>query len=221
MADDRSMTNTPTPLQTTAKPARKTQATDTQERALSAFLGYWNSMRRDGDVPLRTHIDPRGIEDLLGQAFVAERVAPGFARLRIAGAHLSELMGMEVRGMPLSTFIDPPDREKLTDALVELFERPATVRLELTAPGNLRRPALTGTLMILPLRSDLGDISRALGCLVSSGTIGPAPRRFRISSMTCTPLDRIEQNAHGNDASPQAPANHPSERPWLRLVHTT
>ena len=33
-------------------------------------------------------------------------------------------------------------------------------------------PALAATLIVLPLRSDLGDISRALGCFVTDGPIG-------------------------------------------------
>ena len=43
-------------------------------------------------------------------------------------------------------------------------------------------------MILLPLKSDLGDISRALGCLVAKGDMGSAPRRFEITSMTCTPL---------------------------------
>jgi hypothetical protein len=188
------------------------------EDALASFIRYWNSMRQDGDVPLRTHIDPRGIETLLGNEFIAERVAPGFARLRIAGAHLAELMGMEVRGMPISTFIDPQDRDHLSDTLVELFERPATVRIDLAARGGLRRPDIMGTLLILPLRSDLGDISRALGCLVTSGAIDAVPRRFGITSVHCSPID-VTQPAP--PVTSRTSPRHASERPWLKLVHST
>ena len=159
---------------------------------LRKFIDYWSAMRRDGDVPLRTEIDPRGIESLLSNAFIVEKVAPGIARLRIAGTHLSDVMGMEVRGMPLSALIAPEDRAQLADAMVDLFERPATLRLELTAPGGVRRPALAATLIVLPLRSDLGDISRALGCFVTSGQIGATPRRFRIVDCQVAPIDLTE-----------------------------
>ena len=57
-------------------------------------------------MPRRAEIDPRGIENALEYAFILERIAPGMARIRLAGIHLSDLMGMEVRGMPLTSFID-------------------------------------------------------------------------------------------------------------------
>lgn len=211
------------------------------ERDLTALVNYWQGMRRGGDVPLRSAIDPRGIENLLSHAFIAEKVAPGLARLRVAGTHLSDLMGMEIRGMPLSALIDPGHRDQLADALVNLFEQPAQIRLTLYAPGSLRRAALTGALVILPLRSDLGDISRALGCLVTRGPLGLAPRRFEITECRVTPLDLkitrapgqgpvsrpVSGSVHPPSAAPQAktarrtappPMRHASERPYLRLV---
>lgn len=160
-----------------------------QDERVEAFLAYWTSMRRAGDVPLRAEIDPRGIEALLSNTFVAEKIAPGLARLRIAGTHLGDLMGMDVRGMPLSALIAPQSRTDLADALVDVFDRPAVARMQLAAPGGFGRPALTGTLVIAPLRSDLGDISRAMGCLVTSGTPGRAPRRFSLSDTQITPLE--------------------------------
>ncbi|MEL7257107.1 MAG: PAS domain-containing protein [Pseudomonadota bacterium] len=193
---------------------------------LAEFEAYWNSMRRDGDVPMRTDIDPRGIESLLSNAFVAEKIAPGMARMRIAGTHLCDVMGLEVRGMPVSSLIDPEDRDRLADALVELFERPATLRLSLSSKGPSR---LAGTILLLPLRSDLGDISRALGCLVTHGAIGDTPRRFAITDCTVTPItsetsapfiDVAEGSAFDADANVADVPPLPSERPYLRLVRS-
>ena len=48
------------------------------------------------------------------------------------------------------------------------------------------------TLVMLPLRSDLGDVSRALGCLVTRGVSGRAPRRFEIMSCRATPVAGID-----------------------------
>lgn len=201
-----------------------------RDRSLSKFIAYWTRMRRDGDVPLRTEIDPRGIESLLGNAFIAEKIAPGLARLRIAGSHLSDVMGMEVRGMPLSALIEPEDRDRLADAVVDLFDRPAQLRVELASAGGLRRAPLTATLVILPLRSDLGDISRALGCLVSTGPVGAPPRRFRIRDVQITPITLPQDDARRGFAEapkpfvprPTEPVQEQprslSERPYLRLV---
>ncbi|WP_324754803.1 PAS domain-containing protein [Roseovarius sp. Pro17] len=197
--------------------------------AIAAFEAYWHKMRKGKLVPRRSDIDPRGIEPLLSNAFIVERIAPGLARLRIAGGHLTDLMGMEVRGMPISAFIEPGARDTLAHHLVRLFDQPATLRLSLSAPARPSAPALTGTLVMLPLRSDLGDISRALGCLVSTGNIGRGPRRFEIVDAVVNPLD----GAAIPDASPRLimddlgeevvrmPENGPmtaSERPYLRLI---
>ena len=38
-------------------------------------------------------------------------MAPSVARFRLAGAHLSELMGMEVRGMPMTALFLPDARD--------------------------------------------------------------------------------------------------------------
>ncbi|MEI4262430.1 PAS domain-containing protein [Roseovarius sp. D0-M9] len=202
------------------------------DAALSEFERYWGDMRKGALVPRRSDIDPRGIEPLLANAFITERIAPGLARLRIAGGHLTDLMGMEVRGMPISAFIEPGSRDALANHLVYLFDQPATLRLTLSSPARPGAPALQGTLLMMPLRSDLGDISRALGCLVSTGKIGRGPRRFEITHSVLTPLD----SGTVPDATPRlvpddAPASSPqtegvdtpspgraSERPYLRLI---
>ncbi len=204
----------------------------TRGRDIAAFYDYWQNMRHGTDVPRRSEIDPRGIEALLANAFVAEKIAPGLARMRIAGTHLSDLLGMEVRGMPVSAFIAPSHRDELAGLLVDVFERPATLQIELVSPGHMGKPALTGTLVMLPLRSDLGDISRALGCLVTQGPIGRAPRRFEIAAHKITPLDLspvagLMQTAGVEPPAGMAESARPfngtapltgSERPYLRLV---
>ena len=204
----------------------------TRGRDIAAFYDYWQNMRHGTDVPNRSEIDPRGIEALLANAFIAEKIAPGLARMRIAGTHLSDLMGMEVRGMPISAFMAPTSRDELADLLVDVFERPATLQIELVSKGHMGKPALTGTLVMLPLRSDLGDISRALGCLVTQGPVGRAPRRFEIAAHKITPLDLspvsgLMQTAGIAQPTGMAEEARPftgtapltgSERPYLRLV---
>lgn len=191
---------------------------------LPAFRAYWDSMRKMGDVPRRADIDPRGIEPLLENAMIIEKVAPGLARMRIAGTALSDLLGMEVRGMPLSALIDPQDRDTLADMLADLFERPATLDLSLKAETGLGRPVMNARLLLLPLRSDLGDISRALGCFVTNGMIGRTPRRFRIQNSEITPVALPAEGrlARGFEEAP-APftaeiPEHRGERPYLRVV---
>ena len=150
--------------------------------AINQIEGYWTSLRKSRLMPSRSEIDPRGIASSLEHAFVLERVAKGHGRFRVAGMHLNDLMGMEVRGMPITAMIMPNARDRITDALEAVFDEPATVKMTLRAGQSLGRPALEAQLLMLPLRSDLGDVSRVLGCLVAEGQIGRAPRRFEIAS---------------------------------------
>jgi hypothetical protein len=191
-----------------------------QEAHLHALRSYWESMRRSHIVPRRADIDPRRIEALLPNAFIAERIAPGITRLRVAGSHLSDLMGMEVRGMPLGSFIAPEARSDFALRLVDLFEAPAALRMVLRSRGSLGRPELTGTLVLLPLRSDLGDVSRALGCLVTTGQIGRPARRFEIVAARMEPLRPVQsvpfRTLSDATAAPPPPASR--SRAHLRVV---
>ncbi|MEM9248270.1 MAG: PAS domain-containing protein [Pseudomonadota bacterium] len=149
--------------------------------ALTQLERYWQDLRGSRLVPARSEVDPRHIEDVLDCAFIVERIAPGMARFRVAGMHLSDLMGMEVRGMPLSAFFTPDARRTLSDGLEHAFDDPAVVRLSLQAETSIGRPEMEGRLLLLPLKSDFGDVSRALGCMVTRGATGRTPRRFEIT----------------------------------------
>ena len=195
-----------------------------KEQLVNNFIAYWNDLRQDGDVPRRADVDPGRIEALLSHAFIAEKIMPGLARFRVAGLSLCDLMGMEVRGMPVGSFIDPSHRTALSDALVEVFERPAMLSMDLTPSSENGDGGLNAKLVILPLRSDLGDISRVLGCLVTEGDIGRVPCRFLIASQTLIPLSDPLDTAFtaAHEMSPAflsaSDGQHRSERPYLRVV---
>lgn len=162
---------------------------------------YWEALRGERLVPLRSEIDPRGIEGALDSAFIVERIAPGIARFRLAGTYLVDLMGAEVRGMPLSVMFTPESRQALAEAVEGVFSGPETARLTLSGERGLARQGLSAQMTLLPLRSDLGDVSRALGCLAADGPIGRAPRRLVIRS-----VERVDvlggRPAPGGSAAP-------------------
>ncbi len=155
---------------------------------IAQLEAYWEALRGNRLMPNRAEIDPRGIEQALEYSFIVERIAPGIARLRIAGSHLSDLMGMEVRGMPLTSFITPASRRQLSDTLEEVFETPATCSLELRSEASAGLPPLEARMVLMPLKSDLGDVSRILGALVSVGEMGRSPRRFDVTRSALRPI---------------------------------
>ena len=158
------------------------------EGDLDRLIDYWETMRKSHPVPMRRDIDPRAIDRILPNTFILERIAPGLARFRVAGTHLSELMGMDVRGMPISAMIDPEDRDGFAKLLNTVFDTPARLRLDLRGKGSFGRPGLNGAMIILPLRSDLNEVSRAIGCLVKNGRSGRAPRRFGVRGQDIHPI---------------------------------
>ena len=198
--------------------------------ALSLVEAYWDALRAEREMPKRAEIDPRGIESALEHAFILERVAPGVARMRIAGSHLNDIMGMEARGMPITAFFEQDTRLKVAGLLEEVFQTPATAEVIMRSTASLGQPALEARMILLPLKSDLGDVSRILGCMVSLGELGTAPRRFDLSSVNIRPLGNPQQTSQSpakyefNEppqifATPQAEGADSKKRPaYLRLV---
>ncbi|MCC5984967.1 MAG: PAS domain-containing protein [Rhodobacteraceae bacterium] len=172
-------------------------------------LACWETARAGRPMALRREIDPATLGQALAQCFVAEVVAPQVARLRIAGSGLHDLMGMDVRGMPLTAFLTGTARAEVMQAVAQV-RRGARVKLPLIAPAGPRQPAMDGLLMLLPLSSDGRRIDLVLGALDTSGVIGAAPRRFRMAAGRPRLLaDRtapLLQGLRGIDRSAQTPA---------------
>ncbi len=154
---------------------------------------YWTALLTGEGVPMRSQIDPRGLENILEYTFILERIAPGLARFRLAGSHLNNLAGMEVRGMPLTAFFEPDARDDVKSLLNQVLTGPAVVELGLLSKGKLGRTSLQARMILLPLRSDLGDVSRVLGVMVSDGTIGATPRRFIVSDHRVNTISDLQQ----------------------------
>ena len=150
-------------------------------------LHHWLALCGPGPVPARAALDPRAFGPALPHAFLLERTGAGRVRFRLAGQHLSALMGMDVRGMPLRAFFELPDRQRLMQAVTRVFEEPARLRLDLVSDAQ-GRAVLTGQMLVLPLLDRAGAITRALGVLASEGPIGLPPRRFRIRHLHLAPL---------------------------------
>lgn len=157
-------------------------------RILQDVRAYWDGLRRGRAVPARSDIEPQGIRRALDHAFILERIGPGAARFRLAGQQLIDLMGMEVRGMAFCSLANTTSRGRLSDVLESVFRAPQLAQLTLHAKADYARPELNARMLLLPLTSDLGDVTRALGCLVVEGQVGVAPRRFDLTADEVIPL---------------------------------
>lgn len=167
------------------------------------LTAYWRTLRGKRLLPARADVDPRAIEDCLEYAFILERIAPGLARFRLAGMHLNDLMGMEVRGMPVTCFFPPEARRQISAVVEEVCEGPATAVLELKGEDGFGKPEILGELTLLPMTNDFGDVNRIMGALTTVGRLGRTPRRFEVTSLRITPL--LDGTTPFRDQGPRLP----------------
>lgn len=168
---------------------------------------YWRTLHDAEPIPRRSQIDPRALENILPHVFILERIAPGIARVRIAGQALTVLTGMEVRGMPLSALFTAAARPRLGAALETVFDRPAAAELTLSNAASPKECRI----LLLPLRGETGQTDRALGVLVAENG-HPETLRFDIEHLHLRSLDTAAPD------TPQRPR--PGTGPHLRLVET-
>lgn len=180
-------------------------------RIVAELRGYWEGLRQGRAIPARAEVEPRGIRRALDYSFVLERIAPGAARFRLAGRHLIDLMGMEVRGMPVCSFMNTSSRGRLSDVLECVFRGPQIAEIRMESPASYGRPALEARMLLLPLRSDLGDVTRALGCLIAEGEVGQGPRRFDLTEDLHFP---VIPGAKLLEPSPSAVGFNDAPAPW-------
>ncbi|WP_424943046.1 PAS domain-containing protein [Aliiroseovarius crassostreae] len=166
--------------------------TDLKFPAVSQAEAYWHGLCDGRIVPNRSDVNPRGISNILSHAFILEKIAPGMAKIRLAGQAISDILGMEMRGMPITALFAPEARHDLQNALEQLFDSPATVQASLVSEGGFTRKRLEAQMFLAPLRDDQGRVTRALGTLQLRTEIDRAPRRFKLHNLNITERVRDE-----------------------------
>ncbi|MCK0143673.1 PAS domain-containing protein [Aliiroseovarius sp. F20344] len=156
--------------------------------SIALVEAYWHGLRNGRLCPTRQEVDPRGMAGALHEAFMLEKIAPGLARIRLAGQHMNDVLGMEVRGMPISAFFTTEARKELHRALESLFDMPAQITLSLVTEGRAFRKGQEAQMILLPLRDETGLITRVLGALQVEGDLDRTPQRFNIRSAEVTAI---------------------------------
>lgn len=182
---------------------------------------YWDTLRDGRLAPYRAELDPRKFEDALENMFILEQLNPTQLRVRLAGMTLCEMMGMEVRGMPPEAFMAADDREMFTTHLNTVLSKPSILELDLTATGSDGNTT-TGKMLLLPLRSDFGEVTRVLGCVLTEEEVTAAPVHFTINNFVSTEIN-ITGSTETSTALPgfaenAVPFRHVEASPVLRTV---
>jgi hypothetical protein len=176
---------------------------------LAVIEAYWRDLRGARRLPARTEVDPSRIDAALPHSFILERLAPGVARMRVAGQMVSAYLGTEARGLPLCALFDGDSKERVMGWLEQVFACPAIVELPLSSSWGFGRPRLSGRMLLLPLHDGTGAVTRAMGAISVEGAPGRTPRSFALAEWA--PV-RIE-NVTGLPAMTGT-----AQRPALRLV---
>lgn len=155
---------------------------------------YWTALCQGTRLPRRSEIDPKAIFDALKHTFIIERIAPGIARIRVAGQALHRTTGLDLRGMPLTCLFTTAGRTALQSVCERLFDAPATLTLRLGVAGS-DTPA--AHMVLLPLTDDSGQINRAIGVLVDTGTQNSTAVRYDIAD---SELRQIEAQGLAKEA---------------------
>ncbi len=165
-----------------------------QNPIFNNLFDHWNALRQGDNVPNRREIDPRVFPDALENTFIFERIAKSDFRVRLAGMNLCDMMGMEVRGLSAAAFMQSDERTHIQNLLEQVLARPAIGELQLEGRDTADN-RLGVSMILLPLRSDLGDVTRVIGCISYPQTPFNAPLRFAIKSQKLTPLSALGGNA--------------------------
>lgn len=207
-------TNNTTPLR------RKTDQPGANSAILQRVEQHWQDARGIRNIPARNDIAPDQIAQDLPHTFVLQLVAPGVARMRVAGQTLHEMLKMDARGMPISALFRPQARPKINMLVATALQEPAITALPLESVGGLMRPPLQGTMLLLPLTDAEGATTRVLGALDVQGTIGSRARRFQIPQGAHIRHERLDLHlAISGKATVRRDAKRPdTQRPALRLI---
>ncbi|CTQ50470.1 PAS domain-containing protein [Jannaschia donghaensis] len=194
---------------------------------------YWTAQRNGAELPRRAALDPKAMGTILGHSMVLDRTRPGTVRVRLGGHVLHQLMGMEVRGLPIRAFFDIADRTRAMDLIEQAFTTPATLEFDLISDGA--DGIVTARMLVLPLLDTAGEVTKALAVLVTDRIVTDPPRRFQLTNATVMPVDGARapdslprrrltdhhlpveiQAGMAEDPVPFDAA--PSPVPWLRVV---
>lgn len=143
-------------------------------------------------APAHGRFLPADLDAALPHAFILQRVAPGVARMRVAGQKLHDMMRMDPRGMPFAAFFADDSRDLAIEMLEQAFTTPAVIGMSLSASRGLGRKPVRAEALLLPMRDAEGALTRMMGAIVTTGPLPNRPLRFDIAKGQPLRCDKLQ-----------------------------
>ncbi len=166
-----------------------------QDPALRAAVGYWDSLRGARVLPPRMALDPSTFRPHLQDAAILEIAQPGSLRIRLGGARINTLLGMDVRGLPFRALFDLSERGRISSEVERAISGATLLILDVMSPaprfGETRAQALHTQIAILPMTDADLAATRALyimGPVTGEVRSGNAPHRWSTTHIHKLPL---------------------------------
>ncbi|HSF95391.1 MAG TPA: PAS domain-containing protein, partial [Thermohalobaculum sp.] len=170
---------------------------------IRALYGYWEALRGQRPCPYRAEVDPRDMNNDARHLFLLEDLGDGNVRFRLAGTALHDAFGFDLRGMSLRAIMAGKARESLVALVSETLSEPGIGYARLLAPDGVQ----VWEIVLLPLRSDFGQVDRLIGCLHPvngrAPVAGDVPLRFTIEEASIRPVENASRATPG-DTGPLA-----------------
>jgi hypothetical protein len=139
-----------------------------QEAVSQALYSYWNGLRGDRIVPKRFEIEPSCIAGNLPDTFILEHLAQSSLRFRLAGTRISEMFGIDFRGVNMFQLFDEADG-KILQRQVQLSVSKGAVSVLKISASSATGLSNEFEVLLLPLSHTRGSIDRFLGSIAPVG----------------------------------------------------
>jgi len=135
-----------------------------KHKTSQTLFAYWDKVRGNRATPRRFEIDPGKIAGILPSTFILERLDPDTYRFRLAGTHVCDMFGAELRGTNFLSGWSHSDRTSLMRHLAALTKQGAIETIHMEA-APVARASTPFEAILLPLRHTGESIDRVLGAL--------------------------------------------------------
>lgn len=128
------------------------------------LYSYWNTLRGTRFAPRRLEIDPGCIGSVLPETFILERLRNDFYTYRLAGSHVCQLFGKELRGQSFLSGWTDKDVKTLLSRLNAISVQGGAALFAIEF-DNIFRETLLAEMLLLPLLNTEVFADRYLGSL--------------------------------------------------------